>query len=60
VSMVCVPLLTWHDDDSGSVGGLLKLGGEGVDPVDNVLLELIIATALRDEPGAVQTLNPKP
>ena len=28
--------------------------------MDNLLLELIIATALRDEPGAALQANPKP
>ena len=36
----------------------LRLGVEGFDRVDNVLLELVIALALREEPAAaVQVLN---
>ena len=58
-----MPLLSWTEDDTGSLGELSQIGS--VDRVDNVLLELIIATALREEPrSAVQArtlhLNPKP
>ena len=62
---MCMPLLSWTEDDKGSLGELSRIGVQGYDRVDNVLLELIIATALREEPrSAVQArpqhLNPKP
>jgi len=50
--MIFVPLLTWTEDDQGSLGELSKIGVDGFDRVDNVLLELVLATALREEPGA--------
>jgi len=43
-AMVFVPLLSWTDDDQGSVGELSRIGtedpvtGEKFDKVDNVLL----------------------
>jgi hypothetical protein len=60
-----MPLLSWTEDDKGSLGELSRIGVHGYDRVDNVLLELIIATALREEPrSAVQArpqhLNPTP
>ncbi|KAJ1487096.1 hypothetical protein T484DRAFT_1787681 [Baffinella frigidus] len=58
-SMVFVPLLSWTEADEGSLGQLSLLGVDGSDRADNLLLELIIATALRDEPGAaVQAILP--
>ena len=62
---MCMPLLSWTEDDKGSLGELSRIGVDGFDRVDNVLLELIIATALREEPrSAVQAkpqhLNPTP
>ncbi|KAJ1471840.1 hypothetical protein T484DRAFT_3485030 [Baffinella frigidus] len=58
-SMVVVPLLSWTDDDKGSVGELSRIGDRGFDRVDNLLLELILATALREEPAsAVQAVLP--
>ena len=45
--MVFVPLLSWTEDDQGSVGELSRIGVDGFDRVDNCLLELILATALR-------------
>jgi len=36
--MVCVPLLSWGEDDKGSVGELRRIGVNGFDRVDNVLL----------------------
>ena len=62
---MCMPLLSWTEDDKGSLGELSRIGVQGYDRVDNVLLELIIATALREEPrSAVQArslhLNPIP
>ena len=50
--MVFVVLLSWEAGDQGSVGELSRIGRAGFDRVDNVLLELLLATALRDEPGA--------
>ena len=50
--MVVVPLLSWTEDDRGSVGDLSKINVEGFDKVDVVLLELLIATALCHEPRA--------
>jgi len=50
--MVFVVLLSWEPGDQGSVGELSRIGRAGFDRVDNVLLELLLATALRDEPGA--------
>ena len=38
VSMVCVPLLSWTEDDRGSLGELSRIGVDGFDRVDNVLL----------------------
>ncbi|KAJ1467763.1 hypothetical protein T484DRAFT_1857729, partial [Baffinella frigidus] len=51
-SMTFVPLLSWSEDDQGSLGELSRIGVNGFDRVDNVLLELILAMALREEPGA--------
>ena len=56
---MCVTLLSWTDDDKGSVGELGRIGSNGFDRVDNVLLELTLALALRDEPSAaVQAVLP--
>ena len=56
---MCMPLLSWTENDKGSLGELSRIGVEGYDRVDNVLLELIIATALREEPrSAVQARPP--
>ncbi|KAJ1468475.1 hypothetical protein T484DRAFT_1855069, partial [Baffinella frigidus] len=57
-SMVFVPLLSWTEDDQGSLGGLSRIKAGGFDRVDNVLLELIISTALREEPRAALQANP--
>ena len=62
---MCMPLLSWTENDKGSLGELSRIGVEGYDRVDNVLLELIIATALREEPRSAvqarpQNLKPKP
>jgi len=58
-SMVFVPLLSWTADDRGSVGDISRLGVGGFDKVDHVLLELIIAAALREEPSAgIQAVLP--
>jgi len=58
-SMVVVPLLSWTADDRGSVGGLSEINIDGFDKVDVVLLELLIATALRQESRAgVQAILP--
>ena len=81
-SMVVMPLLSWTDDDRGSLGELSRIGVNGFDRVDNVLnpqpdtlnpdtlnpkpqtpkpktqtldqvlLELMLALTLRDEPAA--------
>ncbi|KAJ1479745.1 hypothetical protein T484DRAFT_2022949, partial [Baffinella frigidus] len=51
-SMCVVPILSWTEDDQGSLGEISKIGVDGFDRVDNCLLELILATALREEPGA--------
>ena len=57
--MVCVPLLSWTEDDKGSLGELGRIGVGGFDKVDNVLLELILAVALREEASAaVQAVLP--
>ena len=39
-------------DDTGSVGELSRIGVEGFDRVDNVLLELTLAISLREEPAS--------
>ena len=57
--MVFVPLLSFTEDGRGSVGELSRLGIDGFDRVDNVLLELILALALREEPGAAVQVDPK-
>jgi len=57
--MVCVTLLSWTEDDQGSVGELSRIGVGGFDRVDNVLLEMILAVALRDEPRAAVQANPQ-
>ncbi|KAJ1491967.1 hypothetical protein T484DRAFT_1772740, partial [Baffinella frigidus] len=59
-SMVFVPLLSWTEDDRGSVGELSRLGVDGFDRVDNVLLEMIIAMALRQEAGSAIQARPPP
>ena len=59
-SMVFVPLLSFTEDGHGSVGELSRMGVDGFDRVDNVLLELILATALREEPRAAVQVYPKP
>ena len=51
-SMAFVPILSWTEDDQGSLGELSKIGVDGFDRVDNVLLEMVLATALREEPRA--------
>ena len=35
-SMVIVPLLSWTEDDRGSLGELSRIGVNGFDRVDNV------------------------
>jgi len=35
--MVCVTLLSWTEDDKGSLGELRRIGVAGFDRVDNVL-----------------------
>ncbi len=57
-SIVFVPLLSWNDEDRGSLGDLSKLTPQE-DRVDNVLLELIVALALRNEErSAVRAIFP--
>eukprot|EP00290_Baffinella_frigidus_P032898 CAMPEP_0180267046 /NCGR_PEP_ID=MMETSP0988-20121125/1330_1 /TAXON_ID=697907 /ORGANISM="non described non described, Strain CCMP2293" /LENGTH=94 /DNA_ID=CAMNT_0022237679 /DNA_START=91 /DNA_END=371 /DNA_ORIENTATION=+ len=36
-SMTFVPLLSWTEDDQGSLGELSKIGVDGFDRVDNML-----------------------
>ncbi|KAJ1479290.1 hypothetical protein T484DRAFT_2881444 [Baffinella frigidus] len=58
-SMTFVPLLSWTEDDKGSLGQLSQIGVDGFDRVDNVLLEMLLATALREDPRfAVQAVLP--
>ncbi|KAJ1473991.1 hypothetical protein T484DRAFT_1912139, partial [Baffinella frigidus] len=45
-SMVFVPLLSWREDDLGSLGELSRIGVNGFDRVDNVLLELAVLPVL--------------
>ena len=35
-SMVSMPLLSWTEDDQGSMGELSRIGVDGFDRVDNV------------------------
>eukprot|EP00290_Baffinella_frigidus_P041768 CAMPEP_0180287810 /NCGR_PEP_ID=MMETSP0988-20121125/13621_1 /TAXON_ID=697907 /ORGANISM="non described non described, Strain CCMP2293" /LENGTH=842 /DNA_ID=CAMNT_0022262261 /DNA_START=659 /DNA_END=3183 /DNA_ORIENTATION=+ len=49
VSMTFVPLLSWEEGDEGSLGELSRIGVNGFDRVDNVLLEMILATAFRED-----------
>ncbi len=53
-----MPLLSWTEDDRGSLGDLSTLTLKD-DRVDNVLLELIVALALRNEErSAVRAIFP--
>jgi hypothetical protein len=36
-SLVVMPLLSWTEDDRGSLGELSRIGVDGFDRVDNVL-----------------------
>jgi hypothetical protein len=56
--MVFVPLLSWNDDNTGSLGNLSKLT-KGEDSVNQLLLELIIVLSLRNEEwSAVRAIFP--
>ena len=50
-----MPLLSWTEDDKGSLGELSRIGYGGFDRVDNVL----IPTPSTLNPGP-WTLNPEP
>jgi hypothetical protein len=57
--MTFVPLLSWTDNDQGSVGELIQIGVHDFDRIDNFLLEVILAISLREEPtAAVQAILP--
>ena len=57
--MTFVPLLSWTDNDQGSVGELSQIGAQNFDRIDNFLLEIILAISLREEPAAaVQAILP--
>ena len=47
-STICVPVMTWYENDTGSVGQMLQL--EHNDHCDNVLLEWELALALINYP----------
>ena len=57
--MTFVPLLSWTENDQGSVGELSQIGVHDFDRIDNFLLEVILAISLREEPtAAVQAILP--
>ena len=57
-SIVAVPLLSWSEDDTGSVGQMVSLQGE-TDHEDNVLLEFMLMIALKSHAeSSVQAIYP--
>jgi hypothetical protein len=57
-SIVAVPLLSWGDDDTGSVGQMVSLQGE-TDREDNVLLEFMLMLALKSHAeSSMQAIYP--
>mmetsp|Transcript_43433 Transcript_43433/g.102582 ORF Transcript_43433/g.102582 Transcript_43433/m.102582 type:complete len:174 (-) Transcript_43433:172-693(-) len=58
--MVFIPILSWQENGKGSLGGMALLDCDDPDSrVDNVLLEFVIALALRDwDEGAIKAIMP--